>query len=181
MARGIIIFGPSGTGKTTLGKMAADALGWPYFDIDDYIWKVKFTQMYPREERKNRLLRDTSEGEHFVMAGSMDSFHDPFDPLFDLAVFLNCDWATRKERLRQREYAQFGDRILPGGELHEQYLQFMETSRRYYDDENASPSQAFHTKWAKSLPCPVLYLDGAQPPDQNLQTILQKYAEKAAL
>lgn len=39
MPKGIIIFGSAGSGKTTLGKMVAKALSFPYFDIDDYIWK----------------------------------------------------------------------------------------------------------------------------------------------
>ena len=39
MPRGIIIFGPAGAGKTTLGKMVARQLDYPYFDIDDYIWR----------------------------------------------------------------------------------------------------------------------------------------------
>lgn len=28
--------GPSGSGKTTIGRALADALGWPYFEGDDY-------------------------------------------------------------------------------------------------------------------------------------------------
>jgi len=39
MVRGIIIFGSPGSGKTTLGKLAAKKLDFPYFDIDDYIWR----------------------------------------------------------------------------------------------------------------------------------------------
>ena len=39
MARGIIIFGSAGSGKTTLGKLVAKKLDFPYFDIDDYIWR----------------------------------------------------------------------------------------------------------------------------------------------
>ena len=37
MAKGIMIIGPSGSGKTSLGKLLADKLGYPYFDVDDYI------------------------------------------------------------------------------------------------------------------------------------------------
>jgi len=39
MSKGIMIIGPSGSGKTSLGKMVADKLGYPYFDVDDYIWR----------------------------------------------------------------------------------------------------------------------------------------------
>ena len=39
MSTGIMIIGPSGSGKTTLGRVVAEKLGYPYFDVDDYIWK----------------------------------------------------------------------------------------------------------------------------------------------
>lgn len=39
MSKGIMIIGSSGSGKTSLGKMVADKLGYPYFDVDDYIWR----------------------------------------------------------------------------------------------------------------------------------------------
>ena len=60
MARGIIIFGPAGSGKTTLGKRVAEKLKYPYFDIDDYIWKKDvekpFSVMYSRAEKIVRLI-----------------------------------------------------------------------------------------------------------------------------
>lgn len=74
MARGIIIFGPADSGKTTLGKMTADELEFPYFDLDDYIWRkdteIPFSVMYSREQKISRLMTDISAGDHFVMAGS---------------------------------------------------------------------------------------------------------------
>lgn len=77
MARGIIIFGSAGYGKTTLGKLVTKKLGFPYFDIDDYIWRKDtykpFTVMYTYKEKINRLMTDISKGTHFVMAGSMDT------------------------------------------------------------------------------------------------------------
>ncbi len=35
MARGIILFGPAGSGKTTLGRLVAEALGFPYLSWTD--------------------------------------------------------------------------------------------------------------------------------------------------
>jgi len=32
----IIIMGVEGTGKTTIGKMLAEKLGWKFYDADDY-------------------------------------------------------------------------------------------------------------------------------------------------
>ena len=37
MPGGIMIIGPSASGKTTLGKKVAEVLGFPYFDVDDFI------------------------------------------------------------------------------------------------------------------------------------------------
>ena len=66
MARGIIIFGSAGSGKTTLGRLAAQKLGFPFFDLDDYIWRkdtpVPFTVMYFRQEKAGRLMEDISWG-----------------------------------------------------------------------------------------------------------------------
>ncbi|MEG2919077.1 MAG: AAA family ATPase [Clostridium sp.] len=108
LARGIIIFGSSGSGKTTLGKLVAEKLDFPYFDIDDYIWRKDtdkpFTFMYTRKEKIDRLMTDISKGTHFVMAGSMDSFNEPFVPLFDLAIHITASIDTRITRIHKREY-----------------------------------------------------------------------------
>ncbi len=39
----------SGSGKTTLGKVVAQKLGYPYFDVDDYI-RNPFEMVKPVEE-----------------------------------------------------------------------------------------------------------------------------------
>ena len=70
MSTGLMIIGPSGSGKTTLGKIVAQKLGYPYFDVDDYIWKQNtdrpYTQMYTRDEKIRRLSSDIAPYEHFL-------------------------------------------------------------------------------------------------------------------
>ena len=65
MPRGIIIFGSAGAGKTALGKMVAQQLNYPYYDIDDYIWRKDtekpFTVMYSRAEKADRLMEAISK------------------------------------------------------------------------------------------------------------------------
>lgn len=78
--KGIMILGSSGAGKTTLGRFIAQKLGVPFLDVDDYIWRMDtempFQVMYSREEKISRLMAAAREAEEFVMAGSMDSFHE---------------------------------------------------------------------------------------------------------
>lgn len=181
MARGIIILGPAGSGKTTLGRMVADALGFPYFDIDDYIWRwdvpVPYTVMRTREEKISGLTNAIAPHEYFCMAGSMSSFHQHFDPFFDLAILLTCDPATRAQRIHARELASFGDRILPGGDMYDVHLRFLE-SVADYESGAGSPNLPEQLAWLRSLPCKTLQLDGAQPLERNRDIIVAAYRDR---
>jgi uridine kinase len=177
MPRGIIIFGSAGSGKTTLGKTVAKTLSFPYFDLDDYIWRKDtanpYTVMYSREEKANKLMEAISCDEYFVMAGSMDSFHAPFDSLFELAVHLTADKDIRLARVKQRAYEQFGDRILEGGDLFQNHLRFLDNVSSY--DTYGSPNLKTHTEWANTLTCQVLQLNGACQLEKNCDTIVKVY------
>lgn len=177
MTRGIIIFGSAGSGKTTLGRMVAENLGFPYFDLDDYIWRKDtdkpFTVMYKKEEKINRLMSDISQGEFFVMAGSMSSFNTPFIPLFDLAVHINAPVKIRLTRINEREYERFGDRILKGGDLFENHQRFLDSSAGY--DFHGSPCLKEHEEWTKSLPCKVICVNGEDDLSDSMERIVREY------
>ena len=180
MARGIIIFGSPGSGKTTLGKLIAGKLDFPYFDIDDYIWRKDidkpFTVMYTRGEKINRLMTDISKGTHFVMAGSMDSFNQPFVPLFDLAIHITASIDTRIARIHKREYEAYGERITEGGDMYEGHCRFLDNSARY--DIDGSPCMSTHAQWANSLPCKVLRLNGDEELNKNVEIIVHEYLKQ---
>lgn len=177
MVRGIIIFGASGSGKTTLGRAVAKKLGFPYFDIDDYIWRKdtaqQYTMMYSREEKASRLMEDITKQDHFVMAGSMSSFHEPFDPLFDLAVHLTADTAIRVERVHKRAIERFGNRVLEGGDIYENHRIFIDNVLRY--DTDGSPNLSEQMRWAESLSCEVLHLSGEMPIERNSELVVKTY------
>ncbi|RMD00461.1 shikimate kinase [Clostridium autoethanogenum] len=183
MARGIIIFGSSGSGKTTLGKLVAKKFDFPYFDIDDYIWRKDtdkpFTVMYTHEEKINRLMTDISKGTHFVMAGSMDSFNPPFVPLFDLAIHITASIDTRISRINKREYEVYGERIMKGGDMYEEHCRFLDNSARY--DTDGSPCMRTHAQWANSLPCKVLQLNGDEDLNKNAEIIVHEYLKQDSL
>jgi hypothetical protein len=179
MPRGIIIFGSSGSGKTTLGKMVAERLSFPYFDLDDYVWRrdtdKPFTVMYTREEKINRLMSDIYQSEFFVMAGSMDSFNTPFVPLFDLAVHITASVVARLARINKGEYERFGKRVLEGGDLYENHQRFLDRSARY--DLAGSCSMKTHEEWANSLPCKVIRINGENSLSNSMELIINVYRE----
>lgn len=41
----LILMGPMGCGKTTIGKMLAEKLGWPFYDADDFHPKENLEKM----------------------------------------------------------------------------------------------------------------------------------------
>ena len=181
MPKGLILPGPSGSGKTTLGKLVAGRLGIAFLDIDDYIWRtdtaIPYTVMYTKAEKIRRLMEAVEKEGEFVMAGSMNSFHEYFDPFFLLAVYLTAEEKLRVSRVHDRELAEFGSRILPGGDMFEAHQAFLMDSAAY-DHGAASCSSRQHELWLSQLTCPVLRLDGGEDPEKNAERIIAAY-EKA--
>ncbi len=174
MPKGIMITGPLGAGKTTLGKMVAEELGYPFIDVDDYIWRddteIPYTLMYDREGKIRRISDAVSPLEYFVMAGSMSSFHSAFDDMFEVMVLLYVDPDTRVKRAHEREFKRYGERVYRGGDMHENHMKFLELNRSYETD--GSPNYQEHKSWMNSLPCAKLELDGTDSLSVNAKKIV---------
>ena len=182
MSKGIILFGGMGVGDTTLGRAIAEKLDWPHFDLDDFIWRWDtprpFTVIRPRSEKIAMLREAISHHPHFVMSGSMFSFRKEFEACFQLAVFLTAPAEVRAERIRKRELARWGARVLPGGDMYESdgsiHKDYMACVRSYDKGSEEVFSLAQHERWAKELAqrCPVLRLDGTRPVEENAARVL---------
>ena len=166
----IHIFGASGSGTTTLGKKICKELGYKLMDTDDYFWmptEPKFALKRPREERIEMMIRDINDFESVVISGSLVDWGDVLIPKFTLAIRIEIEPTIRIARLVQRERVRYGARIEPGGDLHEQHLEFIEWAKSYDTGGMNMRSKVKHDDWQSLLSCKLLHLDGADTVEDN--------------
>lgn len=177
----IHIYGASGSGTSTLGRALADALGLVLMDSDDYFWQPTnppFTTKRPIDERLALMRADIAAADMgVVISGSLTDWGDPLMPLFTCAIRLVTPTAVRMKRLRQREYARFGARILEGGDMHGSHLVFLDWAAQYDTGDVSMRSRACHDAWEQGLSCPILRLDGTQPLDKLVAAVRRAIGE----
>lgn len=174
------IFGASGSGTSTLGRYLSEKLQVRHFDSDDYYWKKTnppFTEKNPIPERHRLMLSDMDSLDRWILSGAMDSWSDPFVPLFNLVVFLSAPSDVRMARLKKREFERHGSRILPGGDMHQAHLDFMEWANQYDQGFMAGRNLKRHEEWMGKLSCPILRLDGQQSTEKLASQALQHLEE----
>ena len=177
----LYIFGASGSGTTTLGRAAAASLGWRHFDIDDYFWlptDPPYTTARPREERLPLLLHDADGAPGMVLSGWGESWVHPMIPSFTLAVRLTLEQAERLRRLEARERANFGSRLDPGGDMHDDHRAFMDWAARFDTGGLDIRSRVSLDAWQSRMTCPVLTLDSANSVESNLARVLSALNER---
>ena len=171
----IHIVGASGAGTTTLGADLAGGIGGSHLDTDDYYWLPTwppFREKRPPAERLSRLRADFSKADRWVLSGSLLHWGAELTADFDLVIFLFVPPAERLARTLAREQARYGDRIAPGGELHDSHTAFMAWSATYDEADQAGRSLASHRAWLAGLACPVLEIAGTQSRDETLRRVL---------
>lgn len=128
MGYGIIILGANGAGKSTLGRELARVLNFAHFDVEDY-WFHKsdmpYTAIRPPNERNEMMLADMRKQEAFVVSGDITGWSEEFLPMFNLVVLLRAPKDVRLKRIKEREYARWGERVLEGGDMYESQQEFM--------------------------------------------------------
>ncbi len=176
----IHIFGASGAGTSTLGTHLSEKLRVPLFDSDNYYWKKTdppFVEKNPIPERHRLMLADMKGLDAWVLSGAMDSWSEPFVPLFDLVTFLYVPAEVRIDRLKKRELQRHGNRILPEGDMHQAHLDFIEWARQYDEGFLAGRNIKRHEEWMKSLRCPVLKIEGDVTLENSISLVLQRIGE----
>lgn len=171
----IHILGASGSGTTTLGRVLAKHIQCPHFDTDTYFWLATdppFTEQRKHTARQQLLMRDLTTHEAWVLSGSLCGWGDEAIPLFDLVVFLWIPQDVRLERLRQREHERYGERITPGGDMHEQSQAFLGWAASYDDRGLEMRSRRRHEQWLGTLPGPIVWIEGEYAIEEQVDVLI---------
>jgi len=175
MIHRIHILGASGAGTTTLGRALAARLQCPHFDADDYFWlptDPPYTHQRERTERQQLLMDDITAHDAWVLSGSLCGWGDMAIPLFELVVFLWVPHDVRMARLRKREFARFGERVLPGGDMYESSQAFLTWAAAYDEGGLDNRSRRLHDQWLGTLPCPILCFEGEYSIEEHLAVLM---------
>jgi adenylate kinase family enzyme len=176
MAR-IHILGASGSGTSTLGSALARRLRVPHTDSDSLYWlptNPPYTTLRPPDQRQALLLRTIPVTGHWVFSGAATKWAAPLEPYYDLVVFLRLDPAIRMARLRRREAARFGARILPGGDMAATNAAFIALAEAYDTAGSLRHGLVTHEAWLADQEAPVLRLDSVAPVEDLVAAVLSR-------
>jgi adenylate kinase family enzyme len=171
----IHILGASGSGTSTLGSALARRLGVPHTDADSLYWvptDPPYTTPRPPDDRQALLLRTLPVAGHWVFSGAATKWAAPLEPHYDLVVFLRLDPALRMARLRRREAARFGPRILPNGDMAAISASFFAWAEAYDTAGSLRRGLVTHEAWLADQPATVLRLDSEAPVEQLVAGVL---------
>jgi len=130
--------------------------------------------MFTKEEKIENLRKAIGDSKHFVMAGSMSSFHEHFDSMFSLAVLLNTDTKLKIQRVNQRAIKRFGDRVLVGGDMYGEHKKFL-ADVSGYENGQGNVTLESHREWLNGIGCKVLELDGEKALKESSKVIIKAY------
>lgn len=177
----IYITGASCAGVTTLGQNVATLLGVRQVDVDDYFWMPTdppFTTKRTPSERVS-LIQQKFGDDDWVLTGSCMVWGEALITHVDLIVFVVTPTPTRLERLAAREKERFGDRIAPGGDMHEIHVAFREWASQYDDPNCSGRNRAWHEAWLSEQTAPVLRIDGINSAEKMVADVIHALSQVA--
>ena len=175
MGNRILICGPNGAGKTTLGRALSAATGWKFMDAEDYFFPGRLPDSaYGTPVSKSAvqaaLMEDMRIYPDLIVASVTGDYGEDVAARFTCALYLRIPKELSSARVRSRAYAQFGDRMLPGGDLHAQESAFFEMVDRRPEGEVEA--------WLASAGLPYIELDGTRTVSENISIALKNIVKR---
>lgn len=168
MAKGIVVCGLNGCGKSTLSRALAEKLGLYFIDNENLYFSRNaadgpYAKPRTRAEAEALLMEEVRRHGDFVFAAVKGDYGSAILPLYRYAVLIEVPKEIRLRRVRDRSFQKFGGRMKPGGDLYESEEAFFQTA--------AARPEDYAESWARTLPCPVVVVDGTRPVEENVERL----------
>ncbi len=187
MIQGIAILGLNGSGKSTLSHALSKQIGYFEMDVEDYYFpqqsasrkwalennsvihteylgELPFSNPRLKSEVQTAILDDIHVHPKFILSGVTMNWSDEILSHIDLAFWVQAALEERLKRIQEREEKRFGTRVLAGGDMFIQQMEFREVVK--------SRDLKLVEESAKKLRCPVIVIDGTLPVAENLEIVL---------
>ena len=193
--RGIAVFGLNGSGKSTLTHALAKQTDYFEMDVEDYYfpeqresrkWALEnkeiietehlgilpFSKPRTKSEVQNAITDDIKTHPDFIISGVTMNWSEEILSRIGIAFWVQTPLEERLRRIQAREEKRFGARVLVGGDMFAQQMEFREIVR--------NRDSKVVEECAMRFACPVIVLDGTLPVTRNLEKMkdsLRLYAK----
>ncbi len=187
MIQGIAVFGLNGGGKSTLTHALAKQIGYFEMDVEDYYFpqqresrkwalenrsviendqsdELPFSNPRTKSEVQTAILENIKIHPRFIISGVTMNWCDEILSSIDIAFWVQTPLEERLKRIQAREEKRFGARVLDGGDMYEQQMEFREMVK----NRNLNEVE----ECAMKLGCPVIVIDGTLSVIHNLENII---------
>ena len=130
----------------------------------EYLGEIPFSSPRAKSEVQETILQDIERNPQFIISGVTMNWSEEIIAKLDVAFVVKTPLEMRIKRIQMREEKRFGNRVLAGGDMYEQQLEFRNVVRNR-DERTVKES-------VKRLKCPIVVLDGTADITDNLNKII---------
>ncbi|MBE5979871.1 MAG: hypothetical protein E7249_12120 [Paenibacillaceae bacterium] len=193
MVKGIAIFGLNGSGKSTLTHALSKQTGYFEMDVEDYYFpqhresrkwalenncvidndqldELPFSNPRTKSEVQTAIMENIKTHPRFIISGVTMNWCDEILSHIDIAFWVQTPLEERLKRIQAREERRFGARVLDGGDMFAQQMEFREKVKNRDSKEVE--------ECAMKLGCPVIVIDGTFSVIHNLEKITDNINSK---
>ena len=139
MSRIIYITGASGTGTSSLGELIEKKFDVNLIESDEITMlptDPPFQFPRPKVERLPLLKERMQDDKVNVIVGSINDWGNEIIQKADMFILLYADFDIRKERIKKREQARFGQKLVENKMVKTNYERLIEWTSQYdvFDD-----------------------------------------------